>query len=73
MKKTKISVLIPCYNETENVVPMSEAVIREFETRLPKYDYEVVFIDNCSIDGTREKLERLCASNKKIGYVTTNS
>ena len=66
MKKTKISVLIPCYNETENVVPMSEAVIREFETRLPKYDYEVVFIDNCSIDGTREKLERLCASNKKI-------
>lgn len=45
---------------------MSEAVIREFETRLPKYDYEVVFIDNCSIDGTREKLERLCASNKKI-------
>jgi glycosyltransferase involved in cell wall biosynthesis len=66
LKKTKISVLIPCYNETENVVPMSEAVIREFETRLPKYDYEVVFIDNCSIDGTREKLERLCASNKKI-------
>lgn len=66
MEKTKISVLIPCYNETENVVPMSEAVIREFETRLPKYDYEVVFIDNCSIDGTREKLETLCASNKKI-------
>jgi len=66
LEKTKISVLIPCYNETENVVPMSEAVIREFETRLPKYDYEVVFIDNCSIDGTREKLETLCASNKKI-------
>ena len=65
MKKL-ISVLIPCYNEVENVGPISEAVIKEFEAKLPQYDYEIVFIDNFSTDGTREKIEFLCNENKKI-------
>ncbi len=62
----KISVLIPCYNEVENVVPMSEAVTGILEGELSQYDYELVFIDNCSTDGTRDKLEEICARNKKI-------
>lgn len=62
----KISVLIPCYNELENVVPMSEAVVDIIESELSAYDYELIFIDNCSDDGTREKLEEICAGNKKI-------
>ena len=41
----KISVLIPCYNEEENVVPISEAVIGIITKELPQYDYELVFID----------------------------
>ena len=41
----KISVLIPCYNEQENVVPISEAVIGILTRELPQYDYELVFID----------------------------
>lgn len=65
MKKL-ISVLIPCYNEVENVGPISEAVIKEFEVKLPQYDYEIVFIDNFSTDGTREKIKLLCNANKKI-------
>ncbi len=62
----KISVLIPCYNEVENVVPMSEAVVKILTEELSQYDYELVFIDNCSTDGTRDKLEAICAENKKI-------
>ena len=62
----KISIMIPCYNETENVIPISEAVVAEFEKSLPQYDYEILFIDNCSTDGTREKLEQICKKNKKI-------
>lgn len=62
----KISVLIPCYNEVENVEPISMAVVNIFEREVPDYDYELVFIDNCSNDGTREKLELLCGNNKKI-------
>lgn len=62
----KISVLIPCYNEEENVVPLSGAIIEQFEKYLSEYDYEIVFIDNDSKDSTREKIEMLCAENKRI-------
>lgn len=58
--------MIPCYNEEENVVPLSEAVIATLEKDLPEYDYEILFIDNCSKDKTREKLILLCSRNKKI-------
>lgn len=62
----KISVLIPCFNEIENVEPISEAVVEQFTKNLPEYDYELVFIDNYSTDGTREVLEDICYKNKKI-------
>ncbi len=61
----KISIMVPCYNEEENVIPMSEALVSEL-TKLEKYDYEILFIDNCSLDTTREKLREICAKNKKI-------
>ena len=61
----KISVLVPTYNEEENVIPISEAIINELEA-LSGYDYELVFIDNDSKDTTREKLETLCSKNEKI-------
>ena len=62
----KISVLIPCYNEVENVELMSQSVINIMKETLPMYDYEIVFIDNCSTDGTRKVLEKICLKNKKI-------
>lgn len=65
-KKKKISIMVPCYNEEENVVPLSEAVIETLERDLPEYDYELLFIDNDSKDKTRERLIMLCGKNKKI-------
>mgnify|MGYP004454799171 CR=1 FL=1 len=62
----KISVLIPCYNEVDNVEPISFAIANIMEEALRDYDYEILFIDNCSTDGTREKLEKICAGNHKI-------
>lgn len=62
----KISVLIPCYNEQENVEPISRAVLEVLERDLKQYDYELVFIDNDSQDDTRPILRRLCAENPRI-------
>lgn len=62
----KISVMIPCYNEIENVRPMSEAIVSLFENQLSDYEYELLFIDNNSTDGTREELRQICANNNKI-------
>ena len=62
----KISVLIPCYNEAENVGPISKAVTDIMERELSRYDYELVFIDNDSTDGTRDILRGLCSANPRI-------
>lgn len=62
----KVSILIPCYNEEENVVPMSEAIVELFTTQLPQYDYELLFIDNDSHDNTRPLLRQIGAKNPKI-------
>ena len=62
----KISVLIPCYNEEENVEAISQAVVETLTRDLPQYDYELVFIDNDSRDNTRPILRRLCRENPRI-------
>lgn len=67
MKKLKkISIMIPCYNEEENIVPMSEEIVSLFKGELCQYDYELLFIDNDSSDDTRLLLRKICADHKKI-------
>lgn len=65
MRKT-ISVMIPTYNEEENARPIYEAVRDEILTNLPEYDYEILFIDNKSQDGTRRIIEGICAEDKRV-------
>lgn len=62
----KISILVPCYNEEENVVAISNAIVEEVTTNLPQYDYELVFIDNDSQDNTRPLLREICRQNPKV-------
>lgn len=64
--KKKISIMIPCYNEVDNIIPISEAVVDIMDKELSQYDYELIFIDNASIDGTRTNLEHICTKNKRI-------
>ena len=66
MDRKKISVLVPCFNEEENVIPLAQELVKTFKEKLINYDYEIVFIDNDSTDSTRERLEFLCSKNKNI-------
>lgn len=62
----KISILIPCYNEEENVVPITNAIVDEIGNNLSSYDYEIIFIDNDSKDNTRYLLREICKRNPKV-------
>lgn len=64
--KKKISVMIPCYNEEENARPIYEAVKNELVTKLPQYDYEILFIDNKSKDNTRSIIREICKEDKNV-------
>ena len=58
----KLSLVVPCYNEAENVVPFQDAVISAFDGC--GYDYEIVFIDDGSRDATLHNLKKLHAAQK---------
>jgi glycosyltransferase involved in cell wall biosynthesis len=62
----KISVMIPCFNEEENVKQICYAVKQILEAELSSYDYEILFIDNDSGDRTREYIRELCKENNKV-------
>lgn len=62
----KISILIPCFNEVGNVEPISNDIAEMFNNELKNYKYEIVFIDNDSNDGTKEKIREICKKNKKV-------
>ena len=61
-----ISIVIPCYNEEENVNAMYQAIDNIFKTDLPDYTYELIFIDNDSKDRTREIIRDLCSQEKRV-------
>ena len=64
MTMKKISIMVPCYNEVDNVEPISRTIVEIIERELSQYDYEVLFIDNASTDGTRDKIEKICEKQK---------
>lgn len=66
MQKKKVSIVIPSYNEEENIRPITEAVIKEMEINLSEYNYEIIIIDNNSQDNTRTIIRELCRENKHV-------
>lgn len=65
----KISIMTACYNEEENVIPLTDAVRKIMAEQLPGYDYEHVFIDNCSEDKTLSLLREICAKDKHVKVI----
>ena len=55
-----VSIVIPTYNEEENVILMAETILKIFNNELSKYNPEIIFIDNCSEDNTKVLLKELC-------------
>lgn len=58
----KLSLVVPCFNEAENVTLFRDAVIEAFDGC--GYSYEIVFVDDGSKDATLHNLKKLHASNK---------
>ena len=67
MKKL-LSVVTACYNEEDNVEALYQAVKQVF-AGLDGYDYEHLFIDNNSADGTVAVLRKIAAQDKNVRVI----
>lgn len=61
-----ISIMVPTYNEEENVNLMYKALKKLFQDELQKYQYEILFIDNKSKDHTRDLIREICKKDKNV-------
>jgi glycosyltransferase involved in cell wall biosynthesis len=66
MTRKTIGINIPCYNEEENVVSLTEQLVALFSEQLPNYDYLIQFIDNHSTDNTRALLRQICGKYPQV-------
>ena len=64
MKKVFLSVVLPAYNESENIEKTVRDTVSHIEGRFA--DYEIIVVNDGSIDGTREIVERLSLSNPRV-------
>ncbi len=64
-----ISVVTPCYNEFHTVRDCHATVRDIFARQLPEYDYEHVFCDNGSTDGTGEVLREMAAHDRNVKVI----
>jgi glycosyltransferase involved in cell wall biosynthesis len=62
-----ISIVTPCYNEEANIDELYQRIV-EVMSRLD-YDYEHIFIDNCSTDNSHTKLRALAAQDKRVKLI----
>jgi len=63
-----ISIVTPCYNEEKNVAALYTEV-KEVMAGVKGYDYEHIFIDNASTDGTVGILKEIAAGDKKVKII----
>ena len=54
-----ITIVVPTYNEELNVRNVCDRVTAIMKEHLSNYAYEILFVDNCSLDSTREVIRRL--------------
>jgi len=61
-----ISVVIPCYNEEKSITEMYERLLILFQGPLQLYDYEIIFVDDCSPDATWYEIKKMCELDDKV-------
>ena len=65
----KISLIIPCYNEEEALMPLYEELSRVMAS-MDDYEFEALFIDDGSKDRTLEILKKLSADDTRVKYIS---
>lgn len=67
MNKQLVSIVLPAYNESGNVVVIKEKIYDCFPLDL--YDLELIFVDDGSSDDTIDRLQELARADQSVRYI----
>ena len=67
MKKL-LSIVVPVYNEEENINLFYQEVVKEFK-KINNYNYEIIYVIDPSIDNTFVNVKELNIKDKKVKYI----
>lgn len=65
INQVELSVVIPVYNNKESLALISEQIFSNCDSIIPIISYEVIFVDDGSVDGSYEILSTIQAANSK--------
>lgn len=64
-ERKRITISGSCYNEENNIEELYTRCC-EVMKKFPQYDFDFLFADNCSTDGTRNVIRRLAAADRRV-------
>ena len=65
----KISILIPCFNEEQSLPLLYPELVKLMDS-LPGYEWEALFVNDGSLDGTLDLLRQYSKQDSRINYVS---
>ena len=66
----KIDIIVPCYNESENIIPLYEAIKSVFSKKLPEYSYSLIYVNDGSSDNSLLILKKLSSEDENVKYIS---
>ena len=66
----KIDIVVPCYNESENIRPLYQAIKEVFAAELPDYQFHLLFVNDGSQDSSLLALEQLAKEDERVKYLS---
>lgn len=69
MKKEKISIVVPCYNEEESL-PIFYREINKISKEMKYVNFELLFINDGSSDNTLSILKKISKTDKKVRFIS---
>lgn len=64
-----IDIIVPCYNEAENITELHKAIRAIFAEKLSDYQYHLIFINDGSRDNSLDILKRLCNEDQNVKFI----
>ncbi|MCA9371627.1 glycosyltransferase family 2 protein [Candidatus Woesebacteria bacterium] len=65
MKRKRISIGIPCFNEEKNV-EKAYTLLKQTTSKIKNYTFEFIFVDNGSNDRTRDRINSLVKKDTRV-------